>query len=293
MPGNMYSPVGPANIWVDQGDMLTVDITCEANDNPSVQGSYTIITASDGLKKTFPISASFTNSNAGPNFAQYPMVPGWLVQVSLTLTKIVGNSGVCPAGFVLTQCFLGPGADPLGNPGGFKHLQLISGTSQPGYSLSWPTSQPLMPYQLAPAMVTLTPSNPAAGAQFSQTSGGTNFRFEITSVQFVFTTSAQAGNRLVCLQLGTFAQNNTALSSSPLVQPPSTQAFYSFQQGVSGFTSGFQPTVLNIVVGSIPVGYQCFGNSGGPAVATLTPGIQTSDQYSSVIIHAKRWHEID
>lgn len=293
MPFNTYSINGALSYPVDQGDVLTVDITAGGNDNPTVEGSYTIVTASDGLKKTFPIKNSFTSANPGPNFAQYPMVPGVLIQVSLTVTKITGNSGICPAGYILTQAFLGPGADPFGNPGGFKHFQLISGTSQPGYSLSWPSSQPLMPYQLAPAMITLTPSNPAAGAQFSQTSTGTNFRFEITSVQFVFTTSAQAGNRLVCLQLGTFNQNNTALSSSPLVQPPSTQAFYSFQQGVSGFTSGFQPTVLNIVVGSIPVGYQCFGNSGGPAVATLTPGIQTSDQYSSVIIHAKRWHEID
>jgi hypothetical protein len=289
----MYSPVGPANIWVDQGDVLTVDVTCTANDNPSVEGSYTIITASDGLKKTFPIKAAFTNTNAGPNYIQYPMVPGWLVQVSLTITKIAGNSTVCGAGYVLTQAFLGPGADPFANPGGFKHMQLISGTSQPGYSLTWPTSSPLMPYQLAPAMVDIAPSNPAAGSNFSLVTGGTNFRFEIMAVNFVFTTSAQTGNRLVVLELNNFNQANTALSSSPLVQPPSTQAFYSFQQGVSGFTSGFQPTLLNIVVGSIPVGYQCYGNSAGPGVATLILGIQSSDQVSSVNIHTKRWHEID
>lgn len=293
MPGNMYSPVGPANIWVDQGDVLTVDVTGAANDNPSVEGSYTIITASDGLKKTFPIKAAFTNANAGPNYIQYPMVPGWLVQVSLTITKITGNATVCPAGYILTQAFLGPGADPFGNPGGFKHLQLISGTSQPGYSLSWPTSQPLMPYQLAPAMYDIAPSNPATGANFSLVAAGINFRYEIMSVNFVFTTSAQAGNRLVTVQFNNFNQANTAFSSSPLVQPPSTAALYSFQQGVSGFTSGFQPTVLNNVVASVPVGYQCYGNSNGPGVATLVLGIQSSDAVTSVNIHTKRWHEID
>src|SRR5262249_11531480 len=138
--------------------------------------------------------------------------------------------------------------------------------------------------------VTVNPSNPAAGADFSNTfnsgqSSTVNYRLQVQSVHFQLVSSATAGNRQVCLQWKAGATVIWQACANG-VQTASQTVLYDFMPGIApSGTAGLQFMV------PLPAGFMLSNTNN--ILASSTTGILAGDQISNIQISLLAWNEND
>lgn len=124
-------------------------------------------------------------------------------------------------------------------------------------------------------------SNPAAGADISHTFAD-NARLEILSLQFVFSTDATAGNRLMTIIFGDGTNNNPSIITRITQTASKTWQYLVAPGNESGDLSILFSTIV------VPTPNIIIVNPGDTLV-TSTANIKATDQFSTIILRAKRW----
>lgn len=316
MPGNILSPVGPAPIYVEQGDQLTLNLTAPwpligtglgNGQGGNVTGTYVIsirMTLASGQKyesQQIPIAISLTSGAGNPNYflVQDPnfgnLPEGWLEAVS-----ICWQAGNAQAGFVYAQVFLGKGTyvnsgalatQFSGTIPNYQPYCLIARAMPGNYTFTWPGSTPMAGIDGPGSIINIQPANPAAGANLSYTFPAA-FRYQILNVFFQLATSSQAGNRYAQIN---FVKNLKTLltSSASTAQAANFTSLYNYMPGV-GPSSATTSTAIQEQIIPLPgtIVLDCAADASSNIMNTNIYNLQTGDQISNVNIRAFVWNEI-
>ena len=150
-----------------------------------------------------------------------------------------------------------------------------------GYGiLGWPFT-PLISGQSVPGgMVHVNVANPAAGADFSY-STGVYVAFELEYVKFILTTAVAAANRRVILRYSDSAVYRHGYFPCANVQAASLAYTYTFSVGHPAETLTDTYVNRNIARG-------LFGGDTGGMIGTFITNLQAADQISSIWLSGKR-----
>lgn len=131
------------------------------------------------------------------------------------------------------------------------------------------------------AIQTALQANPAAGADFD-ISVIPALRCELLSINFTFTTDANAADRIVRIKTisDTFSCN---YSITPVLQPASKAFFYNFGVGLPAINL----SAINSVQGGLPIGM--FFEYTDDLESDIA-GIQVGDQISNIRYRYRYWH---
>jgi hypothetical protein len=194
-------------------------------------------------------------------------------------------------GYILSVCVSAPGVVPgesycrvrmMRAPylsTGVTSGMLMAGYVSEKYSLSYPGSPLHYPLE-GPGKLRTVTAAPAAGQEWS-ISSPPGVRWKLLSGQWVFTTSAAAGNRIVGVQLKDQAFDNLGFVVSSTPQAPSTVVNYGLFPGPPAAQG--QTFLINLGFNNplwIPVNGQIF---------SVTEGLQPGDQYSNVTLQIEEW----
>jgi len=157
---------------------------------------------------------------------------------------------------------------------------LMAGYTSSGSPLSWPGSGVNYPGQIDGSGVTITPANPAAGADWSVALPQGVFG-EFVSFAATLTTSAAAGNRQVQVQILDGAGN-------VVYQAPASQNLVASNTNtVSGSESNVTSTILATVAEvALPPRVKVDAAS---IVKTVTTGLAAGDQWSNISVYTRQW----
>lgn len=283
-------------MWVQPGEVVWIQYSSVASAGPFVaHQSVRIANGSSPASvttTTWDVLNCLSGPGGGAGTGFIVTQPGWLLSVTADVNTVGfaqgtfavnqyilrsmpagGGTASCATGLTVTQIGAILGTWPTGS---FYPVGFVGTTGQ--YVNAWSI----------PGLTTvLSPSNPAAGADWT-TITTVNGRTCVQSVTFQLVTSAAAANRLPVLvfKLVNFSGGgNTSQIVYPVTtaQVASTTQVYSFAPGVTTETVTTGSTVYHVAPFN---NGQLVCASGGAAitVGTLTTALQAGDQFSNIAI---------
>jgi len=201
-----------------------------------------------------------------------PLAPGQLLSIQLSL-----SSGTLDFGQMWAEIFLAFGTGSSTQ----RYQSILSGYPGTNYALSWPSTNNPPPGSGAGFDLTLTPADPAAGAEFDVfTNAGR--RMNIALLSFTFVTNANAANRSVQLLVLDASSNQLLSLGVDIVQAASITRHYSFGVGLAQFSDA----VDQIVTAPIPP----LITQGSWEFISQTVNRQAGDQFQDIFIQGTEWH---
>jgi hypothetical protein len=230
-------------------------------------------------------------------------VSGWLQSVVTDVTAATGGSGVVQPGQAFTNLYILKTLPTSGSTStcqstlalsnGF-HL-LASGPISLFYPCGWGTGVAACvgpSAQMPGAISAYRVTDVAAGTATETFTPPNTNRVIPIAISFQFTTSNQAGNRVVCLFINSGGFDSAAAAfytCAAGVQPPSTTMQYTAYVGVGAASGGnaFSQTIPLPVTLDLPA----IGTNPWQISVNIASGIQSNDQISLLRVLARTYQE--
>lgn len=265
--GNLYSAVGQY-LRVDDNIRVT---SYNAAANVVLNIRHRFVDCEGNIQASSEVQTPNTDRSAKSSIIVTP--EGWL------LGGEIFASGAAPAigqTYVVVEIVRGLGSSSLA-------LQVLAaGYLNAKQPMAFPNQLVTTSLDSGGALRSITGTNPAAGAEISETVP-TGARWELIAIKFTLTTSATVANRLVSLTLDD-GVNIFCISGGNQSEPASTVFVYSWSEGLAGGLV----TPTNAISFSLPNPNRL---PAGARIRTQTGAIQAGDQYSAVQYLVREWIE--